>query len=92
MQLFECNICESVFKTKGTHMVLVHEQKTRLNGHMASVHDGKKPFKCEICNVAFTQKHMASVHEGNKSFNCNNCDACFAQNNSLNEHILMQPF
>ena len=36
--------------------------------HIASVHEGKKPFKCEICDDQFELKHelnehIASVHE-----------------------------
>ena len=36
---------------------------------MASVHEGKKNFKCVTCNAGFLQKdrlntHMVSVHEG----------------------------
>ena len=48
-------------------------RKSKLNGHIASVHEGKKPFKYNICDVSFTQKgeingHFASVHEGKKAF------------------------
>ena len=36
---------------------------------MASVNEGKKPFKCDICNAQFTSKngmkgHIATIHEG----------------------------
>ena len=42
--------------------------KYDLNLHIASVHEGKKPFKCEICDDQFELKHelnehIASVHE-----------------------------
>ena len=38
------------------------------NLHIASVHEGKKPFKCEICDDQFELKHelneqIASLHE-----------------------------
>ena len=38
---------------------------------MQSVHEGKKPFKCDICDANFTQKpnlkqHIESDNEGNK--------------------------
>ena len=41
--------------------------------HIASVHEGKKPFKCSICDYTFAQKktltnHISSVHEGKKAF------------------------
>ena len=46
---------------------------------------GKKPFKCDKCEVYFGLKydlnlHIASVHEGKKPFKCEICD-------ELNEHI-----
>ena len=39
--------------------------------HVVSVHEKKKPFKCEICDKGFSQKHkmkihVASVHEEKK--------------------------
>ena len=47
---------------------------------MLSVHKGKKPFKCDICDVCFTHKHDLKyhteyVHEGNTPFKCDMCDA-----------------
>ena len=30
--------------------------------HIASVHEGKKPYKCEICHVSFTQKGSLKKH------------------------------
>ena len=46
-------------------------QKGGLNSHVASVHEGKKPFKCEICTATFMQKgglnsNVALIHEGKK--------------------------
>ena len=46
--------------------------------HVASVHEGKKPFKCENCDKSFfyksdMNKHVASVHEGKKPFKCEKC-------------------
>ena len=42
-----------------------------LNRHVASVVEGKKPFKNIICDVSFAKKkhlnrHIATVHENNK--------------------------
>ena len=42
-----------------------------LNKHVATVHEGKKQFKCAICNAVFGQKphfikHVLTVHEGKK--------------------------
>ena len=38
---------------------------------LLSVHEGKKPFECDICDYSFSWKsnfikHVASVHEGKK--------------------------
>ena len=55
-----------------------HEgQKSNLNSHVhvATVHERKKPFKCDLCNAEFTSKqrmkgHIATIHEGEKQFKC----------------------
>ena len=59
-------------------------QRSNLNSHMESVHEKKKPYKCEICDANFTEKqgmvsHTQSVHEGIKPFKCDICDATFTQ-------------
>ena len=45
--------------------------KSKLKRHVSSVHEGKRPHKCDICGACFTQKshmdgHVATVH-GKKS-------------------------
>ena len=57
-----------MLKTKGgiCKSNFTHEQD--LNGHIASVHEGKKQFKCDTCDAKFTQKqsvkkHIATIHE-----------------------------
>ena len=60
MKSFNCEICKSDFRTKGS-----------LKNHTLSVHEGKKPFRCEICGKCFSQmtkykEHKASIHEGKK--------------------------
>ena len=42
--------------------------------HITGVHEGKNPFKCDICDRCFSQKadlnrHVAYVHEGKKYLN-----------------------
>ena len=42
---------------------------------MFSIHEGQKPFKCDICDESFTSKyclkrHTASIHEGKKPLQC----------------------
>ena len=39
--------------------------------HVASVHEGKKPFKCDMCDYSFSLKntmkrHVMTVHGGKK--------------------------
>ena len=40
-------------------------------GHIAAIHEGKKQFKCGICDKQFASKqgmkgHIATSHEGKK--------------------------
>ena len=68
------------------------KEKKKLNEHIASVHEGKEPFKCNICNSSFTQEgqmngHVALVHEGKKPFKCSICDTSFAEKSKSNEQI-----
>ena len=48
----QCDACNSFFKTK-----------TNLKIHIESVHEGKKPFKCNICEINFcTEEHLKYTH------------------------------
>ena len=56
----ECEICHKKFCNK-----------SYLRDHIASVHEGKKPFKCSICDYKYSGKssltrHIASMHQGKK--------------------------
>ena len=49
----------------------VFAYKEHLNGHIESVHEGKKPFLCNDCGKVFTRKrnliiHSESIHERKK--------------------------
>ena len=51
------------------------KRKGSMKVHVSSVHEEKKPFKCEICHHTCSQKghlkkHVDSVHEGKKPFKC----------------------
>ena len=60
---FKCDICD-----------FSCSQYTNINRHVAFVHEGKKPFKCDTCDTcdyscsqkSDMNKHFASVHEGKK--------------------------
>ena len=70
-------------------MLALHQ---RIKNHTDSVHERKKPFKCNICDTTFTQKgvmkqHVVSVHEGKKPFQCTICDASFGRRETLNRHV-----
>ena len=59
-------------------------KKGNLKGHTESVHKGKKPFICNICDASFSEKgnlkgHIESVHKGKKPSKCDICDASFSE-------------
>ncbi|KAJ0065922.1 hypothetical protein NL108_000174 [Boleophthalmus pectinirostris] len=62
-----CPVCNKAFK-RATHLKCdkAFNQKSALQVHMVK-HTGKKPFKCEVCSIRFTQKsnmkhHMKRAH------------------------------
>ena len=59
----------------------------------ASVHDGKKPFKCESCDNSFhlkenLQEHVTTVHEGKMPFKCDLCDYDCLSKEAMQQHIV----
>ena len=79
--VIECHICQAVFKLKSD-----------LTRHIASVHEGKKPFNYSICGGTFPKKqrlinHISSVHEGKKPFKCPICDYKGSEKGNLTKHI-----
>ena len=62
-----------------------------MNRHVRSVHEGKKPFMCEICSSRFSEKcylnsHIAHVHEKKLKFTCDICKKGFSQKGALVRH------
>ena len=60
--------------------------------HIDSVHEMKRPAKCNTCDASFVRKsvlnnHVSRVHEGKKLFKCKICDASFLQKNVLKNHV-----
>lgn len=60
-------------------------------------HFGEKPYKCDMCNAAFSQNCNLTVHKRihyennnnkceNKSFQCNMCKAEFKHFGTLRKH------
>jgi hypothetical protein len=66
----KCSQCDSAF-----------ESQSALDGHVAAVHEKKRPFTCEICNETFPRifsltRHMNNEHNQNKTiYKCKYCDA-----------------
>ena len=61
--------------------------------HVVSVHEGNKPFKCDVCEYTSPQtvdfkKHVASVHEGKKPFKCKICDKSISGKSNLDHTLL----
>ena len=86
---FECKICDSNF-----------DYVNQMEKHFATVHGGKKPFKCEICNHNVSQKgnvsvnyhhhlekHIVVVHEEKKPFKCEICEYKCSEKGSLKHHV-----
>ena len=66
--------------------------KSDLKRHLESVHEGIKPFKCNICGKGSAsngemKKHVETVHEGKKPFKCTTCNSCYTRKTTLNKHI-----
>ena len=40
----------------------MQQTKFSLKDHISSLHEGKKPFKCDICGSSFSRKHYLKVH------------------------------
>ncbi|CAK9299446.1 unnamed protein product [Gordionus sp. m RMFG-2023] len=65
-------------------------RKDELNRHLR-IHNGFKPFKCQLCLRAFTRSdHLTThfrTHTGEKPFQCEMCKRKFARSDERNRHI-----
>lgn len=62
-----------------------------LDKHALTVHEGRRPFACEVCLAAFGQKHhmvrhVRAVHRGERLFGCEECGGRFARKEHLFNH------
>ena len=54
----------------------IESKRRKVSMNTASGHEGKKQFKCDMCDAKFGQSgtlknHFASIHEGKKRLRCN---------------------
>ena len=63
--------------------------KIRLETYISSDDEGKKTFRCEICDKSFCtnqklNKHIGGIHEGKKPFKCEICDYRSSKKSTIN--------
>ena len=63
------------------------------HGFVSSVHDGKKSFKCAICDSHYKSQdelneHKKSVHDGKKPFKCDICHSSYNHEDELIGHMI----
>ncbi|KAF9421753.1 hypothetical protein HW555_002434 [Spodoptera exigua] len=105
-KIFECEQCHRVFQHRNSllYHVLSHSGKQHVCRECGKgfytvgalkihkrVHNGDRPYKCDICGRDFRQwsdlkYHKVSIHSDQKSFKCEFCGKDFARKYSLNVH------
>ena len=74
------------------HFIIVAIANLNKSEKFVAVHEGRKPFKCDVCNSNFAHKgdvtnHRTLVHDGKRSFKCDVCNAAFGLRYILTRHI-----
>ena len=59
------------------------------------MHEGKRPFKFEVCNYRFSEKnildkHIVSIHEEKKQFPCEFCNIIFPGKGNMDRHDVVE--
>ena len=81
---FRCNFCDKRFLSRNN-----------LNIHTKEIHEKRKDFQCEICEIAFSRKSLYSKHMEshdetqkytNQSYRCNLCEKVFSSQFKLKKH------
>ncbi|GFG33228.1 hypothetical protein Cfor_05537 [Coptotermes formosanus] len=104
---YSCNICDKAFNQSSVlkrHMRVHTEQHSCHTckkcsdsdcSHLkiTAVHNGRRPYLCEICDKAFRhpsdlKKHLR-IHTGERPYSCNTCDKAFNQSSVLKRHMRM---
>ena len=73
---FEFKVCNYTTSHEGNY-----------DRHIASVHEGKKPKTCHLCDYTYLEKHLDSIHKRNKPFQCDFCSYTYSQEFSLKKHV-----
>ena len=77
MQQYVCDMCKKSFFSN-----------IKLKNHLIS-HTGKKAFRCNVCDQAFTKESDLNKHKNihSKLHKCEKCDVMFKRMSDLNVHI-----
>lgn len=76
----KCDFCDDVFN-------VAHQKEL----HVMSIHNGERPFRCDICEMCFSRqqdrkRHMR-IHTGEKPYKCDFCEKSFTQSNNKKRHM-----
>ena len=77
----KCDFCSNFYNAK------------RLNRHIARIHEGLKPFKCDVCGVHMAdksnlQRHIKVMHKSIGEHDCKLCEKIFITPYELKQHLL----